>query len=330
MDKGKVSVVIPVRNRADLLRDSIASVAAQSYRPIELIIVDDGSTDETGAVADQLAKEYGSWVQVLHQNASGAGRAREAGRVRASGEFIQYLDSDDRLLSQKFEMQVNTLHSNPACDIAYGITRLIDSDGNIMKEPFKWTGRRIDYLFPTLLVDRWWCTHTPLYRRSLCDRIGAWSDLRYSQDWEYDARAGALGAKLVYVDALVSEHRTHAGTRQTGGGKWLSPSDQVRFFSQLLACAITAGVTLQDKEMKHFGRWVFAAARRAGIRGDATAAQELLSLASQAGTDWDLKLYKKLSAIFGMRVTSKALETMRWIALRRPVKETQKQSWMDD
>src|SRR5207244_2947079 len=94
-------------------------------------------------------------------------------------------------------------------------TRLVDEQGEVLAAPFKWTGTARTALFPGLLVDRWWSTHTPLYRRIFADRIGAWSSLRWSQDWEYDARAGALGANLVFCDAYVSEHRHHGGLRQT-------------------------------------------------------------------------------------------------------------------
>ena len=328
MDEGKVSVVIPVHNRAGLLREAVASVAAQTYRPIELIIVNDGSTDETGNVADQLAREYGDWVQVVHQDASGAGRAREAGRIRATGEFIQYLDSDDRLLPEKFTLQVEALKRSPDSDIAYGITRLIDADGRVLKEPYKWTGQRAEYLFPALLVDRWWCTHTPLYRRSLCDRIGPWSKLRYSQDWEYDARAGALRTRLVYVDAVVSEHRQHGGGRQTGHGQWLSFPDQVVFFEKLFEAAVESGVPLDCPEMKHFARWVFAASRGAGLSNDLVSAEQLLALTLKARRRLDTQIYQWLSSIIGYHRTAGGMEGVRRLMGRRVGSETQRLAWM--
>lgn len=330
MDEGKVSVVIPVHNRAAFLREAVASVAAQTYRSIELLIVDDGSTDETGNVADQLSHECGNWVQVIHQKAAGAGQAREAGRVRATGEFIQYLDSDDRVLPEKFALQVEALKKNPDVDIAYGITRLIDADGGVLKEPYKWTGQRTDYLFPALLVDRWWCTHTPLYRRSLCDRIGPWSTLRYSQDWEYDARAGALRARLVYVDAVVSEHRQHGGGRQTGHGQWLSFPDQVVFFEKLYAAAVEAGVPLTSSEMKHFARWVFAASRGAGLSNDLVSAEQLLALTLKARRRVDTQVYQWMSTIIGHHRSARCMEGVRRLLGRRAGSETQRLAWMNE
>src|SRR5947207_15526114 len=93
-----VTTIIPVHNRPRLLGEAVASVLAQTYRPIEIIIVDDGSTDDTPAVVDAMAARHPSVVRAIHQPNAGPGAAREAGRRMARGEFIQYLDSDDGLL----------------------------------------------------------------------------------------------------------------------------------------------------------------------------------------------------------------------------------------
>ena len=123
---GLVSTIIPVHNRAALLREAVASVLAQTYRPIEIIIVDDGSTDDTPGVADSLAAGSPDAIAVVHQGNTGPGLAREAGRQKARGEFIQYLDSDDVLLPRKFEFQILGLRSSPECGIAYGKTHFCE------------------------------------------------------------------------------------------------------------------------------------------------------------------------------------------------------------
>jgi len=101
-------------------------VLAQTHRPIEIILVDDGSTDATPAVLDQLAWEHPGIIRVFHQENQGPGPARERGRKEARGEFIQYLDSDDWLLPHKFTLQVKALKEHPDCGIAYGPARLVD------------------------------------------------------------------------------------------------------------------------------------------------------------------------------------------------------------
>ena len=120
--EGLVSTIIPVHNRPALLREAVASVLAQTYRPIEIIIVNDGSTDETGSEAEALASSHPE-VRTIHRKNGGPGAARETGRLAARGEFIQYLDSDDLLLPKKFELQVAGLRQYGDCAVSYGKTR---------------------------------------------------------------------------------------------------------------------------------------------------------------------------------------------------------------
>jgi glycosyltransferase involved in cell wall biosynthesis len=326
-----VSTVVPVYNRSKMIRSAVASVLAQAYRPIEVVIVDDGSTDATVQVCEEIVRENGDTVRLLKQANRGPGPAREKGRLAARGEYIQYLDSDDLLLPDKFKDQVAVLQRNPDCGIAYGITRLIDASGEVLAEPFKWSGGDRRQLFPGLLVDRWWSTHTPLYRRSVCDKIGPWSDLRYSQDWEYDARAGRLQTRLVSTHTVVSEHRTHDGLRQTGTGKWLSPSDQVRFFRTLLQCAIDAGVKKSAPEMKHFSRWAFSCARKSGLSGDSESAEKLFEIAAEAAVAMDTKMraYSFLTKVLGWKNSGRLAQVQDAFGSRRAGASTLKQSWMD-
>src|SRR5437016_1531203 len=106
-----------------MLREAVASVLAQTYRPIEVIVADDGSTDDTPAVCRELAEQYPEVVRWTSQTNAGPGRARETGRGLARGEFIQYLDSDDLLGPRKFECQVAALRKRPDCGVAYCWTR---------------------------------------------------------------------------------------------------------------------------------------------------------------------------------------------------------------
>ena len=301
------------------------SVLRQTHRPIEIIISDDGSTDETAGLADSLARDHPDAIRVVHNPKRGAGPAREAGRQVARGEFIQYLDSDDLLAPEKFAVQVRALRANTECGVAYGRSRYATLDGTVLADPWRWTGRVIPELFPSLLMYRWWCTHTPLYRRSVSDAVGPWSDLRYSQDWEYDARVGALNTKLVYCDSIVGEQRAHQGARQTGTGLWLEPKDRLRFFSLLYRHAVRAGVSAEAAEMKHFSRWVFYHARDCAAAGDAEAAQGCfeLSLEASGRPGWDLRLYGIASRALGWRSAGRI---SRWLVSatgRRPGKFTQ-------
>jgi len=304
--EGLVSTIIPVYNRPQMLREAVASVLAQTYRPIEVIICDDGSTDGAGEAADELARQHPE-VRVVHNPNRGAGPAREAGRLLARGEFIQYLDSDDLLLPRKFEVQVQALRSHPDCGAAYGFIRLNFGDGRILDKPYKGSGDEIPCLFPRLLIERWWNTNCPLFRRSVCDAVGPWTDLRYSQDWEYDGRVGALKTRLVHCKEYVTEQRQHGGPRQTGHGKWLKPCDRVRFFRLLLQHARTAGLGAEAPELGFFSRWVFLNARQSAALGDPQAAADLYQLARETAGRPDLKMrvIGAAARVLGWRVTGR-------------------------
>lgn len=304
---GLVSTIIPVHNRAALLREAVASVLAQTYRPVEILIVDDGSTDDTGTVADALAAEQTGLIHVLHQPNGGPGAAREAGRQAARGEFIQYLDSDDFLLPRKFELQVAALRARPECGLAYGITRLVDAAGAIRQEPFKRTGEGLTHLFPAMLVERWWSTHTPLWRRTTCDEIGAWNCWWTGEDWDYDARAAALGLEAAYCPETLSATRWHPAARLSRRGKIPAVvRDQCRLIRSLARCAARAGLDPALPEMAIFSRWAFLGARQAGAAGLAADAAACFAIARQAAgparaRGADFRIYQALARLLGWR-----------------------------
>ena len=161
VEPGLVSTIVPVHDRPRRLEEAVASVLAQSYRPLEVVIVDDGSTDDTAGVADRLATENPREVRALHVPNGGPGLAREAGRSVARGEFIQYLDSDDVLLPEKFERQVDALRVEPESGVCYGMTRCVDDAGLGGDRAWRRGPREDRAHVPSFLVDRWWGTLTP-------------------------------------------------------------------------------------------------------------------------------------------------------------------------
>lgn len=311
--QGLVSTIIPVYNRPRMLREAVDSVLAQTYRPIEIIISDDGSTDGAGQTADEIAGAHPDIIRVVHAGRNrGAGPARESGRQQACGEFIQYLDSDDLLAPRKFELQVAALRRQPECGAAYGYIRLVERDGSVLPKPYKGSGDAQPCLFPRLLVERWWNTDCALYRRVVCDAVGPWSDLPYSQDWEYDARVGALRTQLAHVPDYVCIQRQHSGPRQTGHGMWLMPVDRVRFFSLLLQHARQAGVSTGSPELEHFSKWAFLNARQSGAMGDARAAQALYDIACDTTRvrDAKLRIAGRFAGYVGWHVTGRLCEAL--------------------
>lgn len=116
-----VSTVIPVFNRPLRLREAVASVLAQDWRSLEIIIVDDGSTDggATWSVAEALIAENPGSVVGLRQANAGPGAARQRGVSAAQGEFLQFLDSDDVYHPQKTSRLMRALEKAPSAGIAY-------------------------------------------------------------------------------------------------------------------------------------------------------------------------------------------------------------------
>ncbi len=300
MEPDLVSTIIPVFNRAAMLREAVASVLAQTHRPIEIIIVDDGSTDETGSVAEELAREQHGIVRAIHIENGGPGRAREAGRALARGNFIQYLDSDDVLLPKKFELQLAALRAEPECGASYGWTRERDAAGNRGSLPRKRSGERIETMFPSMLTSRWWDTPTPLYRRNLIDRAGAWTELRAEEDWEYDCRIAALGVRLAYVPEWMCEIRVGLDDRISGRGD-ATPRGRARAHLLMLEHATAAGIPRSSPDMQFFSRDLFHMARQCGAAGYRAESRQLLTAAVKISSARDMKAYNFVAKIIGLR-----------------------------
>lgn len=278
-----VSTIIPVFNRAILLREAVSSVLAQTYRPIEIVIVDDGSTDDTAEMISALASEHPEIVKPLRVANGGPGAAREAGRKIAQGAFIQYLDSDDILHPQKFERQINGLSQNPECGVSYGMTRCYTIGDAPQDIPWKGTGEQIDTMFPSFLRSRWWDTSTPLYRRKVVDAAGAWLALRNEEDWEYDCRIASQGVRLHYCPSFVSDTRIHDGAMLSADGK--SPGklrDRAEAHRLILHHALNGAVGPDTSEMQHFARELFLLSRQCGSAGLSDEARKLFKLARRA------------------------------------------------
>jgi glycosyltransferase involved in cell wall biosynthesis len=305
--EGLVSTIIPVHNRPLLLREAVASVLAQTYRPVEIIIIDDGSTDETGREAETLAEAH-SEVRTIHRQNGGPGAARETGRLAAQGEFIQYLDSDDLLLPTKFKHQVTGLRQYADCGVSYGKTRFYTIGERPIDVPWKRTGEAIPAMFPSFLQSRWWDTSTPLYRRKLTDSAGPWTDLRSEEDWEYDCRIASKGGRLHYCDAFVSDTRVtlvHQLSR-VGSSDAEKLRDRAAAHRLILEYALTARISHETSEMQHFARELFLLARQCGAAGLGEDAQTVFGLARQAsGTDRsrsiDFLLYGACARLVGWR-----------------------------
>lgn len=190
-------MIIPVFDRPVLLVEAVESAVAQTYRPIEVVIVDDASTDETPGVAKGLSERHPELVRVVTLGRrEGPGGARNAGLRETLGEFIQFLDSDDLLLPEKLARQVALLRSRPECGVVYcRSSRLAANGGRTVSHR---TGEEFHTILPGFLASRGWPTLSPLWRRSTCLRVGEFTAHRVLEDWFWDIRAGILGVVVAY------------------------------------------------------------------------------------------------------------------------------------
>lgn len=321
MIEGIVSTIIPVFNRAVLLREAVDSVLAQTWRPIEIVIVDDGSTDDTVDVARGLRSLHPTVIQILTQNNAGPGVARQTGLAAARGEFIQFLDSDDLLLPDKFSLQVAGLRADQEAGICYAKTYTRNNDARAA-QPAQRSAEQHRTVFPALLVGRLWETSTPLYRRSALEQIGPWPRKRQMEDWEFDAQAGAAGIKLHYCDTFLAEYRIHGGHRLAHA--WVTDlqalRDRVLAHQAIYRLAKQAKVADESPEMKQYARTLFWMARTAGARGLTAEASDLLDLVhrmakgnSAAATQ--ITLYRLFTQLLGWKAMGRL---SRWFESIRP------------
>jgi glycosyltransferase involved in cell wall biosynthesis len=321
MLKKTVSVVIPVFNRGKSLREAVMSVLLQTHEEIEIVIVNDGSTDDTEVTVKELQIKWPRTVRVFSQNNSGPGSARELGTVKSRGEFIQYLDSDDLLLSEKFKHQVIAFQKDPECGIVYGISYQEDYsfEPPLLAGPIRSTGEEINYLFPRLLNDRWWTTSCPLYRRTIIETIGAWKDLINEEDWEFDARAARLHTSLAWVAIGVSVRRINMSSDHLSFGGCSDTrkvSDRVIAKELLFGYAIQSGIKPSDVEMQIFSRECFLLSRQCALIGLEEQSKTMFKLARSASTFYrknglDYVIYSILTFLMGWVRTGRLASRIR-------------------
>jgi glycosyltransferase involved in cell wall biosynthesis len=211
---GLVTVIVPTYNRADLVVESLESVARQTFRPIELVIVDDGSTDETPDVLTAwIAERAGDaelTVRCLRQKRSGACVARNAGLDASHGEFVQFLDSDDLLHEDRLSRVVEVFRQT-SCDYVYtGFTGFCGVCGETLHTPIpRSTGWPP---FEALCKgDIWGITVQFTVRRSIVASVGPWdASLAVFQDYDYLVRLlGASDRGTAIPLVLASARRGH-------------------------------------------------------------------------------------------------------------------------
>lgn len=210
--KGLVSVIIPTYNRAAFLEEALQSVMKQTYRPIECIVVDDGSTDNTTEVLATFDKQKDERLTLicLKQKNAGAPVARNAGTAASNGEYIQYLDSDDVLYSHKLANQVVFLQQNAHCDCVFGDWE----KGTVDQRELVVAYKAENFVKQIFTIEKPIVNFSFLMRRSLAKRTGVWDvTLKRMQEIDFQLKAVLAGGNFCYYHQVCGLWRHHENER---------------------------------------------------------------------------------------------------------------------
>ena len=212
-----VSIVIPIYNHAGFLPDAIESVLRQTYSNLEIVVVDDGSTDRTAEVVKAYPR-----VRYLRQHRQGLAAARNAGLRACRGEYVVFLDADDRLLPNHVETGVRAFHARPDAALVCGDFCLFGSEERWHVhccEP------RPDHYASLLRCNFIGAVHSAMFRRVVVDELGGFSPhLHACEDYELYFRIARTHPIYCHHE-LVAEYRRH--------GSQLSRQWDVMFASAL-------------------------------------------------------------------------------------------------
>jgi glycosyltransferase involved in cell wall biosynthesis len=194
-----LSIIIPACNAEAFIKAAIESVLAQTYRPIELIVVDDGSKDRTAEIAGSFGPHL-----VCHRQANGGPpAARNQGLALAGGDYIGFLDADDVYEPDSCKFQIDKLRRHPGVEIVIGRLlreELAGSPGDAMTFKPVATETQIDLHLGVCI-----------FRRRVFERVGLLDErLRHSDDWDWFMRARELGVVMLAHEEIVMRQRLHA------------------------------------------------------------------------------------------------------------------------
>jgi glycosyltransferase involved in cell wall biosynthesis len=196
----RVAVVIPCHDDGPLLHEAVASV--QEDEPVEIVVVDDGSTDPaTLAVLDEISARG---IAVVRQANAGPGAARTAGLAATVAPFVYPLDADDRLDPGALAAMADALMERPEAGFAWGDYLLFGEQRGRYRAPQRWLPWTLTYVNPYPI--------SSLFRRQALERAGGWEGSY--EDWNLWLRLAGLGVEGISVDRVVYHRRLHGDGRQ--------------------------------------------------------------------------------------------------------------------
>lgn len=207
-----VSIIIPAYNAAHFLPQAIESCLAQTYATLEIIVVNDGSTDNT---AELVTTNYPQ-VRLINQANQGLAGARNTGIAQATGAYIQFLDADDALLPKKIERCLERFRTEPDAGLVYTDYEIRNGDMSALSSvPKPDVSMAEGYLLPLLIetTSTLFRVPCPLIRAELVREVGGFErGMQGVEDWHFWIKLAAIGTKFAFVDEVLVWYRHTEGS----------------------------------------------------------------------------------------------------------------------
>lgn len=206
----RISVIIPCYNVERYVERAVSSAIAQTYPDLEVICVDDGSTDGTLALLRRMEEEQPRRVSVIAQTNRGACAARNSGLQKAAGAYLQFLDADDVLLPEKLAHQLEVARRNDLPEVIIGSSRTLSIEGKVVRTVIQPPGEHDPWL--DLMAHRLNITSANLWLRSAVENAGGWNEsLASSQEYDLMFRILKNGGRFVHDDQVLTEIHQRSG-----------------------------------------------------------------------------------------------------------------------
>ena len=228
-----VSIVIPSYNHASYLRAAIDSILAQDYPRIELIVIDDGSTD----ASPDILRSYASRFHWEVQPNQGQVATLNRGWLMSRGDILGYLSADDLLLERAVGSAVRCLERNPDAVLAYCDFNLIDPDSAVVRRV---RAPEFDYRRMVIEIE---CPPGPgaFFRRSAFEKAGTWNtQFKQMLDYEYWLRLGLHG-RFVRIPEVLAAYRVHPGSQSFAASHQIRPEEPIRIIERYFDNASVPG-----------------------------------------------------------------------------------------
>jgi glycosyltransferase involved in cell wall biosynthesis len=204
----KVTVIIPCYNRGKYIAETIESVLNQTYPNVEVVVVDDGSTDDSREVLEQ----YSDRIRVLEHPGRvnrGQSAALNLGILSSESEYVAFLDSDDLFVPEKIEKQVRFLEGNPQFGLVYANGHAINENGKVIFRFYDKSHKEESDPNRVLLDCYFLLPNNALLRRKVLDKAGLFDEsLRSAQDHDMAIRVTEV-TKIAYLDECLFKYRRH-------------------------------------------------------------------------------------------------------------------------